>query len=249
VTQTQHQPELLSLLDLPAEAAGRGYQAVEICHFHFPSTDEDYLAQLRSAFTAAAISFDTLLLDYGDLTSADDAKRAADISYIRRWIDIASLCGAKQIRVIAGEELPDNELAIRQSAETLAGLAQYATSKAVRVITENFKSLTSTGNSSIQLLEQAGPAVGMITDFGNYKGQAKYEEIAMTVPHSVSVHAKAAYDEAGMPDEAEFRLCLEAVKSIGFHGAFVLIYDGPGDMWEGLERIRGIVERYIPASM
>ncbi|WP_372660631.1 sugar phosphate isomerase/epimerase family protein [Cohnella sp.] len=245
VTHEQQQPELLTLLELPSEAARRGYKAVEVCHFHFPSTDEAYLEQMRRAFSNAGVSFDTLLLDYGDLTSSDAARRAADIDFISQWIDIASVCGAKQIRIIAGEALPGDNPAIRQSAEALAGLALYAASQGVRVVTENFKALTSTGDSSVELLRQAGSAVGMITDFGNYKGPAKYEEIAMTIPCSVSVHVKPHYDAYGLPDEAELLLCLDAVKSVGFSGAYVLIYDGPGDMWEGLERVKRIVENTI----
>lgn len=245
VTNEQPQPELLTLIELPLEAARRGYQAVEVCHFHFPSTDAAYLEQLRNAFSDAGIPFDTLLLDYGDLNSSDEVKRAADLGFIRHWIDIASQCGAKQIRVIAGESSPDDEYAIRQSAEAMAELAVYASSQGVRVITENFKALTSTGDSSLKLLELAGPSVGTITDFGNYKGPAKYEEIKMTTPYSVSVHVKPHYDASGIPDEAELLLCLDAVKSAGYNGAYVLIYDGPGDMWEGLERVKRIVERYM----
>jgi sugar phosphate isomerase/epimerase len=245
LTEDQHQPQLLTLLDLPAEAAKRGFAAIEVCHFHFPATDAVYLKQLHKAFGDAGVSFDTLLLDYGDLTSSDEVRIAADLDLIRKWIGIASLCGAKQIRIIAGEALPENESAIRQSAEALSELAQYAGLQGVKVVTENFKSLTSTGQSCLQLLGQTGPSVGMITDFGNFKGSAKYEEIAMTIPYSVSVHAKAAYDESGFPDEIEFLRCLDAVKAEGYDGAFVLIYDGPGDMWEGIDRIKKIVTRYL----
>lgn len=247
-TGEQPQPELLTLLELPEEAARRGYQAVEVCHIHFPLTDAAYLGKLRTAFSDAGIQFDTLLLDYGDLTSADLVRSAADLGFMRHWIDIASLCGAKQIRIIAGEAMPDDETAIRKSAEALAELAVYAASRGVRVITENFKSLTSTGDSSLKLLELAGSSVGMITDFGNYKGSAKYGEITMTVPYSVSVHVKPHYDASGIPDEIELLQCLEAVKSVGFSGAYVLIYDGPGAMWEGLERVKRIVERFVAAS-
>jgi sugar phosphate isomerase/epimerase len=244
-THEQEQPEIHTLLELPAEAARRGYQAIEVCHFHFPFTDTAYLVQLRRAFADAGVSFDTLLLDYGDITTTDEARMVADLSLIRRWIEIASQCGAKQIRIIAGEAAPDNGAAIRQSSQALAELAAFSAPLGVRVITENFKSLTSTGNSSLQLLKQAGPAVGMITDFGNFNGSAKYEELAMILPYSVSVHAKAAYDEHGIPDETEFVRCLDTVSFVKYNGSFVLIYDGPGDMWEGLERVKAIVKRYI----
>jgi len=244
-THMEEQPQTLTLLELPEEAARRGYQAIEVCHFHVPRTDTAYLAELRAAFLAANVRFDTLLLDYGDLTSEDERRRAVDIAFIRRWIDIAAQAGARQIRVIAGEASPTDGAAIAQSAASLAELADYAATVGVRVITENFKALTSTGASCMRLLQQAGDSVGIITDFGNFKGASKYDEIASTAPRSVSVHAKAAYDATGLPDVPEFVRCLEAVKAASFAGAYVLIYDGPGDMWEGLERIKRLVIPYV----
>ncbi len=244
-THIEEQPQAHALLELPAEAARRGYRAIEVCHFHFPRTDADYLAELRAAFEAADVSFDTLLLDYGDLTSSDERRRDADAAFIRRWIDIAVQAGARQIRVVAGEASPTDDAAIAQSAQALAELAGYAAPLGVRIITENFKALTSTGDGCLRLLGQTGDTVGMITDFGNFKGPAKYDEIAAIAPRSVSVHAKAAYDDAGLPDVPEFVRCLEAAKTAAFTGAYVLIYDGPGDMWEGLERIKRIVMPYV----
>ncbi|WP_246021899.1 sugar phosphate isomerase/epimerase family protein [Paenibacillus zeisoli] len=237
----QDQPQILTLLELPAEAARRGYQAVEICHFHFLAVDPVYLNQLKEAFQAAGVQFDTLLLDYGDITTVDPVRRESDIGYIRSWIKIASLSGAKKIRVIAGEADSSDEEAIQRSAEVLSELAEYAKSYAVEVITENFKALTSRASTCLQILERTGQGMKMITDFGNFKGSLKYAEIADTIPHSVSVHAKARYDENGVPDEDEFRRCLTAVKDQGYEGSYVLIYDGPGDMWEGLDRIKRIV--------
>lgn len=241
----QEQPQLLTLLELPAEAAARGYQALEVCHFHFPSTDPAYLEQLKQSFFEANVKFDTLLLDYGDITSLDESRRKADLAFIKKWIDIASLCGAKQIRVIAGEASPTDEAAIQISADSLAELASYGASKAVHVITENFKSLTSTADSSLVLLAKAGKPVGFITDFGNYHGDGKIEEIGATAPLSVSVHVKPTYDDAGIPDKAELLAYLQKVGETGFDRAYVLIYDGPGDMWEGLGRVKSIVEPFL----
>lgn len=244
-TKEQEQPLALTLLELPAEAARRGYQAIEVCHFHFPSTDSAYLQQLKQAFTDAGLSFDTLLLDYGDLTNPDAARREADKNLIREWIFAAAQCGAKRIRVIAGEASPDDEEAIRLSAETLTELAAYAESLGVAVITENFKPLTSTGASCTKLLGHTGNAVGFITDFGNFEGALKYDEIAMTVPVSSSIHVKPQYDTNGIPDEEELRRCLDSVRAQNYIGSYVLIYDGPGDMWEGLERVKRLVMPYV----
>jgi sugar phosphate isomerase/epimerase len=248
VIRMQDQPMLLDLLHLPAEAARRGYQAIEVCHFHLPSIDSDYVDKLRHAFEAAAIAFDTLLLDYGDLTSTELGRQEADMAYIRGWIDVASRAGAKRIRVIAGDAQPSDEAALRRAAACLTELAAYANQKGVRVVSENFRPLTSTGSSCVRLLQDTKGEIGFITDFGNFQAPSKYEEFKLILPSSLSVHAKAHYDAQGMPDEAEFRLCLETMRETGYNGAVVLIYDGPGDMWDGLERIRAIVEEYIEAG-
>ncbi|MFC4598465.1 sugar phosphate isomerase/epimerase family protein [Cohnella hongkongensis] len=243
-THEQSQPEVHTLLELPGEAARRGYAALEVCHFHFPSTEDAYLDRLRRAFAEADVIFDTLLLDYGDPSTTDEIRQAADGKLYRDWIDVASRCGAKRVRLIAGEAPPTDEEAIRRAGRTLRELAAYASDQGVRVVTENFKPLASTAASCLKLLDSAG-GIGMITDFGNYQGEAKYDEIAMTVPRSLSVHVKPAYDEYGAPDEAELVRCLEAVRKPGYDGAYVLIYDGPGEMWEGLERVKRIVLPYI----
>lgn len=245
VTHIEEQPEVLTLLELPAEAARRGYRALEICHFHFPSMEPEYAASLRAQCEAAGISFDTLLLDYGDLTSSDAARVEADMALMKDWIRIASAAGAKRIRIIAGEASPEDDAAIRRSADHLNELSRFAALLGVRIVSENFRPLTSTGASCAKLLSLVGEDVGFVTDFGNFQGPDKYEQFTAILPRSVSVHAKAHYNADGLPDEPEFRLCLDASRASGFNGAYVLIYDGPGDMWEGLDRIRAIVEAYL----
>ncbi|CAI6087404.1 sugar phosphate isomerase/epimerase family protein [Cohnella sp. JJ-181] len=245
VVNEQEQPQALTLLQLPAEAARRGYSAIEVCHFHFPSRDPGYLRELRDAFLASGISFDTLLLDYGDLTSEDPVRLAADLGFIREWIEAAALSGAKQIRIVAGEADAADQAALLRSARHLSDLAEYGASHGVAIVTENFKPLTSTGENCRQLMSMTDNKVGWIADFGNFSGALKYEELGVILKLSVSVHAKAQYDDRGMPNRAEFEKCLDAAAESGFNGAYVLIYDGPGDMWEGLERIQAIVEARI----
>ncbi|MBB3113516.1 sugar phosphate isomerase/epimerase [Paenibacillus phyllosphaerae] len=244
-TVAKEQPLELSLLELPKIASERGYKAIEVCHFHFPSTERDYLEQLRAAFEQADISLDTLLLDYGDLTAEDEGRVKEDLGLMKRWIEAASFCGAKQIRIVAGEAEPTNQAALVRSAASLLELIRFAEPLGVRVVTENFKPLTSIATNVAALYDQCEGKLGLITDFGNYKGAGKYGEIAQTAPLSVSVHAKANYDEQGIPDVEEFSQCLEAVKGTNFDGAYVLIYDGPGDMWEGLERVKELVQPYL----
>ncbi|MFB9328577.1 sugar phosphate isomerase/epimerase family protein [Paenibacillus aurantiacus] len=244
-THIEEQPQVIELLDLPAEAARRGYRALEICHFHFPSTDADFLAQLKISFERADMLFDTLLLDYGDLTSPDEARRASDKTWMKRWIEIGAACGARRIRIIAGEANAADEAALRQSAQALTELAEFGRQAGIHVVSENFKALTIRAVNGVALVQHGEGKLGYITDFGNYYGDGKFDEIAMTAPLSQSVHVKSQQSPDGLPDEAELRLCLDAAHGSGFEGAYVLIYDGPGDMWQGLERLQPLVAPYV----
>ncbi|MBS4216950.1 sugar phosphate isomerase/epimerase [Bacillus sp. FJAT-49711] len=243
--RAEPQPETITLLELPAILSSKGYRAIEICHFNFPSTDSDYLKKLKSACEEANIMFNTLLLDYGDITTDDEIRRHADISLIKNWIDIASECGAKQIRIIAGDASPENEAALVRSSEVLNDLIKYANNLGVRIITENFHSLTATADNCIRLVNNCNEELGLIADFGNFKGENKYEEIEKILPFSQSVHAKPDMDSDGIPDEEEFRRCLDQLVAANYNGPINLIYDGPGDMWEGIERVRKVVDSYL----
>ncbi|MNR11107.1 hypothetical protein D3C85_1273920 [compost metagenome] len=131
-----------------------------------------------------------------------------------------------------------------RSIASLRELGQYGTEHGVRVVTENFKSLSSIADNCLTLLEGCGDIVGFTSDFGNFKGEGKFEELARTIPHSESIHAKAQTNTDGIPDEAEFIRCLDIAKQTGYEGPLTLVYDGPGDMWEGIERVRKLAEAY-----
>ncbi|WP_246320832.1 sugar phosphate isomerase/epimerase family protein [Paenibacillus germinis] len=182
ITVTQDQPELISLLELPAILAKKGFRSLEVCHFHFPDTSEEYLQELKHAFTEADLQFYTLLIEYGDISSSDDLRRQSDITWIKGWIDIAARSGAERVRVIAGDAEPMDQEALQRSVDALRELSSYAAVQGVRVVTENFHSLTSIADNCLALLEGCGELLGLTSDFGNFKGIEKYGELAKTIP-------------------------------------------------------------------
>jgi sugar phosphate isomerase/epimerase len=243
-TEAQDQPELLSLLELPAVLAKKGFSSLEVCHFHFPETNEAYLLALKGAFADAGLRFYTLLLEYGDISSPDELRRQSDITWIKGWIDVAALAGAERVRIIAGEADPLDRDALARSIEALRELGQYGKDHGVRVVTENFKSLSSTGENCLAILEGCGDVIGFTSDFGNFKGEQKFDELVQTIPLSESIHAKAQTSAEGDPDESEFIRCLNIAKQAGYEGPLTLVYDGPGDMWDGIERVRKLADPY-----
>lgn len=239
------QPELTTLLELPAALAAGGFRAVEICHFHFPSTEGSYLDALRVACRNADIRFHTLLLDYGDIASADECRKAADLQLAREWIDTAARAGAERIRIVAGEAPPHDREALARSIDGLLSLAAYGEKAGVRVLTENFRPLASTADNCVRIVEAGQGAIGLTADFGNLARAVRFEALSELLPHCESVHAKPDLDKQGLPDEDEFRRNLGLLRTCGYEGPITLVYDGPGDMWAGIERVRTIAQHFL----
>ncbi len=232
---TPPDPDGLALLDLPVELRKRGFDALQLVHFHLPSREQSYLAELRSALDEAGVKLDALLVDDGDLTGDDpDAAEA----WIDGWLDTAEALGARRARVIAGKVAPKPET-IRESAARLRRLAERHGD--VRIVTENWLGLLPDADSVLALLQETGDSVGLLIDLGNWRGPDKYDELARIAPLAETCHAKCSFSETG-PDREDFRASLEVLKQAGFDGPLALIYDGPDDEWACLDIEHGIVE-------
>jgi len=245
----------LSLLELPDRLAKAGIGTLEICHFHFPSTDPGYLAELRAAAKAADVELFSVLIDAGNITAADLDELARDLAWIRNWLGVASAIGASHSRVIAGyasverkgSDLRSHPL-IRQSAANLRALAAFGAERGVQVITENFRSTGERADQLCAILELCEGSVGLCADFGNFKGADKYDQLAAIAPQAHSAHAKAIYDKEGHPDRAEMERCLDVMAGADFDGPISLIFDTPfhrgQDEWDNLAELREIVLPY-----
>jgi len=227
----------MTLLDLPAHLQRRGYDAMQLCHFHLPSRSPDYLEELRTALVKSNVGLDALLIDDGDLTSREDAGLAE--TWIGEWLDTAAALGARRARVSAGRSLPSAD-ALRESADRLVRLASAHPD--VRVVTENWLEMMPDADTVLALLDATGDSVGLLVDLGNWSGPDKYRELSRIAPFAESCHAKCHFTGTDA-DSEDFQASLQVLKEIGYDGPLALIYDGrDDDEWAGLDVEYAIVK-------
>lgn len=230
----------LSLLELPAALKKRGIRTMEICHFHLPSRDKDYLEALRERMDISGITLHALLIDDGDLTNPENGPR--DLEWIHDWLPVASRLGAQKARVIGGKS--KGEKCLQTSAMMLRLLARYAEALKVHVTTENWFPLLDTPEAVQQILSDTEGRVGLNLDFGNWTGADKYDRLAAIAPFASSCHAKADFDAGGNLDKTDFARCLDLPYPADFRGPFTLVAGG----WRGIEKSRDFILQYFEAN-
>jgi hypothetical protein len=224
----------LSLLDLPGWAARENLGVLQICHFHLPSRDAAYLAELRGAIKASGLTLHAVLIDDGDLTSEKIGQR--DFDWIAGWLPVAHALGAAHVRVIAGKTA--GEAALVRSGRALRALAQQGEELGVGILTENWFDVLSTPDAVKELLQRCEEEVELLLDFGNWGGAQKYEKLAAIAGHASCCHAKAELNDAKL-NEADYRTCLSLPFPAGFAGPFILVNGGE----EGIPILRDFIRK------
>lgn len=225
-------PVVEPLLDLPAALHNHGYHRMELVSFHLPSRDRIYVDEFRAELKQADVVLQTLLIDAGDI--ADPQHGARDEAWIARWIETANELGAEHARIIAGKQKPTRE-AIDRSVAALRRLADGNAGSPVRLVTENWFDLLGDAATVNEVLERLEGKVGLLGDFGNWKGADKYKQLAVIFGRAELCHAKASFT-GGVLDAADFGRCVELAEAAGYAGPYTLIYDNDNPSeWAGLE--------------
>ncbi len=237
-----HNQGTLSLLELPQAIADFGINTLEITHFHLPSLEDAYLNELKAALKAAKVELFSFLIDDGDITHPEHGKR--DQAWIASQLDIAAKLGSKCARVIAGKQEPTPEN-LKLSISRLKELASKAESLNLRLMIENWFQLASSPKALLSILEALNGRVGLCLDFGNWKGEEKYEQFKQIVNYAESCHTKAYFEDGNLNGE-DYIKCLEITKAAKFSGPYTLIFESPSPSdWEGLALEKAIVSDYL----
>jgi sugar phosphate isomerase/epimerase len=236
-------PGNLTILDLPAAAARHGIRQFHLCHFHVESRDDAWLGEFRAALADAGVTLSMLLIDDGDISHPTEYAR--DVAWVGSWIDTAAALGAKSARVVAGKQTPSPE-ALRLSAANLNTLARRGKALGVRVATENWLDLTPGPGEIDYLLDSVGGDLGLLADFGTWKGASRYRDLEHILARSEDTHAKASFTTPGVIDADDFGRCLGACEAAGYAGPYTLIYEGEdSDEWAAIAIEKRFVEDWL----
>jgi sugar phosphate isomerase/epimerase len=246
--------KMLSLLEVPELVADRyKLHNIEVCVPHFESTDAAYLKEVKAKLAKAKTRIVNMPVDIdeiwtrGGLSDPDEKVRGNAVKGSRKWIDVAAEVGSKSVRCDPGKFDPKKPA---PTVDSYRQLSEYGRSKGVHVIIENHGGVGSEHPEDLVQLFKAvgGEHVGALPDFMNFNSEEiRMKGLEMLFPYArVVCHAKGMeFDASGAEKEYNFPKCVEISKKAGFKGIYSIEFEGPGDPYEGCQKVLDNLLKYL----
>ncbi|MFB4353390.1 TIM barrel protein [Microbacterium sp. LS_15] len=165
--------KLSTLADFPTRAKDAfGVDEIETVAFQFRGgIDDPEIDAFAEGLSASGVRLLNVAIDAGDLLETDDAKRAADVAELERWIARFAALGSRFVRVNPGSPFSPHhgEQPPTHLVEALAALGDFAAQHGSRLLVENHGGPSSDPTWMLSLLDAVGvDRLGLLLDLGNF---------------------------------------------------------------------------------
>jgi sugar phosphate isomerase/epimerase len=229
----------MDLKDFPAMIVKRfGVFNINPLGDHLSSTDPAYLDSFRKAVDEAASHLVDLGIGGQDFSTPD--KRDEALAYGRKWIDIAAVIGSPSVRQHL--RTPSGmKPSVENTAESLAHLADYGSSKDIVVNLENDSPGSEDPFFIVEVLSKANhPYLRALPDFGNsLRGHdAAYNHRAVDAMFKHAFNMSHVKDVLRTKDGEVYKVDVAGMFAVAransYHGYFSMEFDtAAGDPFEG----------------
>lgn len=234
--------------------ADLGFDAVDPTGYYFPGYPEvpkdSYIYEIKKrAFRLGLDISGTGVRN--DFTSADPAKRAADVGLVKRWIEVAAKLGAPAVRVFAGPAVPEGRSAAEATDWVVAHIKDcvaYGAERGVFVVLQEHDDLLKTAVQTLAVHERvASEWCGLNLDIGSLRTtDDPYAEIAQLAPFAYTWQIKEQVYRKGVAEETDLGKIVQILRESAYRGYIPLETLGAGDPRPKLrafqERVRRALE-------
>ena len=231
---TQGTMTLEGALDFCAEL---GFDAVDPTGYYFPgypqAPPDRYLYEIKKrAFRLGLDISGTGVRN--DFTSADPARRAADVVLVKRWIDVAVKLGAPAVRVFAGPPVAEGRSEVEATDGVVGHLEDcvaYGAERGIFVVLQHHDDLLKTAAQTLALRERVGSDwFGLNVDIGSLRTtDDPYAEIARLAPLAYTWQVKEQVYRKGVAEETNVSKIVQILRDTGYRGYIPLETLGAGD--------------------
>ena len=219
---------IMTLEEFVAAAAAMPFEAVELTQYYFPSTQPQYLANLKGRCTRMGLDISGTAIG-NNFCVTDAARHKGQIALVRTWIEHTSRLGGKTMRIFAGgvERGDTEELARARVIASIQEVCEYAGQFGIYLALENHGGITSTAEQLLQIVRAVkSDWFGVNLDTGNFRTQDPYADMARLAPYAVVVQLKTEVQRAGKnKEDADLKRLVTILRDANFRGYVALEYE------------------------
>lgn len=208
-------------------------------------TEKNYVEKVKSAAEKTGLPFGCLAVDGAHIYEPTLEARAVNRAAAYRWMTVAHILGATQIRIDAGgpPEMPDEVFAIINDG--YKDLIACAQGYGIELLIENHWGPSDIPENLARILE-ANLGLGLLFDTNNFLGDKElaWQQFAR---FARSVHIKTfAFDENGNDPTVNIPKAIQLLVSAGYDGTWgVESVPRDGDEYNAVEKTFTLIRRIL----
>ena len=184
------------------------------------AAEVDYLARIKATADEVGLPVGCLAVDGAHIYEESAEARQANRIKAYRWLNIAELLGAQQIRIDSGgpAEMPEDVFDI--IVKGYNDLIQRAGEKGIEVVIENHWGASRVPENVVRMLE-AVSGLGLLFDTGNWPEGLREKGWAMCARYARATHIKTfAFDVEGNETTMDVPRAIRYLLEAGYQGSW-----------------------------
>jgi sugar phosphate isomerase/epimerase len=242
------QPGTMTMEDFILKAVDLGIDGVDVTTYWLKSTEPAYLHSLRHLAFKHGIPFSGAAIRT-EMCQSDPAKRAEQITDIKKWVDAAELLGVSHLRVFGGK-IPDGATdaqGVEWTAETMKQACDYSAQKGITLGIESHGGITFKAPNIIAILQRVNsPYAGCNLDITHFQGDL-YSQVESLVPYATHSHIRDQTDGKS-PQPIDLDRMWQLFAKGGYQGFMSAEYQGEEEPTTGvpklIEKIKALCKKY-----
>jgi sugar phosphate isomerase/epimerase len=226
----------MTISDILDFCATAGFEGVDITGYYFTGypdvPPDDYLYQIKRKALRLGIGISGTGVR-NDFTIADPAKRAAEVTLVKNWIEVAAKIGAPVIRIFAGNQKNEGlskETVTAWMLKDIQTCVDYGKQHGVVIGLQNHNDFIQTAGQVTRIIETINSEwLGLILDTGSYRVLNPYEEIAASLRYTINWQIKEKIFVDGAEIDTDIPKIIDMIKASPYRGYLPIETLGAGD--------------------
>jgi sugar phosphate isomerase/epimerase len=225
--KTKPKPSM-TMDDFADVCLGMGLDAIEPTSYYFAEDTPKEMARYRARCTRLGLDISSTGIR-NDFCVRDPAKLRTEIAHVKKWTELASIMGAKTVRIFAGtvERGDPEDAASARVVEAIQECCEHAGKFGIFIALENHGGITASCDRILAIVKAVqSDWFGVNLDTANFRTEDPYADLQRLAPYAVVAQVKTEIQVKGKPKQlADLPRLMGILRETGYRGYVALEYE------------------------